>query len=79
MENLVIAMLPPEIQAGIKIGEFIFNGGTILDAQNNNSVSFVNEEASSQLISPAALGINPAMAALSLAVVAGFMVVNSKL
>ena len=79
MENLIIMMLPPEIQAGIKIGDLILNGGTILDTQNNNSAAFINEEASQQIISPAALGINPAMAALSLAVVAGFMVVNSKL
>jgi len=80
MENLLIEMLiPPEIQAGLKLGNYILNGGMILKQENNSPVMLVNESAETKIFSPAALGMNPAMVTLTLTVAAGFLYMNSKL
>ena len=81
MENLIIEMLiPPEVTAGLKLGEQILNGGIISD---NNTAMFVNESALEEILSqkltPMALGIPQAAAAVTLAVAAGFLFINSKL
>ena len=83
MENLIIEMLiPPEVKAGLKIGEQILNGGMILDSRNNSAM-YVNESALEEILSeklsPAALGIPQAAAAVTLAVAVGFLFINSKL
>ena len=81
MENLIIEMLiPPEVTAGLKLGEKILNGGMISDT---NTAMFVNESALEEILSqkltPMALGIPQAAAAVTLAVAAGFLFINSKL
>lgn len=83
MENLLIEMLiPPEIKAGLKLGEQILNGGMIVDSQTNSAM-YINEgaleEILSQKLSPMALGIPQAAAVVTLAVAVGFLVMNSKL
>lgn len=94
MENLLIEMLiPPEIKAGLKLGEQILNGGMIVDSQTNSAM-YINEgaleeilsqklfpieETLSQNLSPMALGIPQAAAAVTLAVAVGFLAMNSKL
>ena len=69
MENLIIEMLiPPEVTAGLKLGEKILNGGMISDT---NTAMFVNESALEEILSqkltPMALGIPQAAAAVTLA------------
>jgi len=78
MENLIIEMLiPPEVKAGLKLGEQILNGGMILDSRNNSAM-YVNESALEEILSeklsPAALGIPQAAAAVTLAVAVGFFI-----
>lgn len=83
MENLLIEMLgtaiAPEITAGLKLGNYILNGEMILDNQNNSSAILLNESAATEIVPPSTFGLNPAVGALTLAVAAGFLVMNSKL
>lgn len=83
MENLIIELLPnilpPEVQAALEIGKIFFGGNETSNLQGNPSAAIFNEQTAEKFISPAALGINPATATLTLAVAAGFIFINSKL
>ena len=83
MENLIIELLPnvlpPEVQAALKIGKFFLGENETLNLPGNPSAAVFNEQTAEKFISPVTLGINPATAALTLAVAVGFICINSKL
>lgn len=80
MEKLKIVFdIPNEILSGLETGKYLRKGGVIVNSQNHQVVTWLNEIAMNKFFSPSSLGINPATFALTLAVSAGFIVMNSKL